>query len=622
MKTIAPVPFLIGVPFVVSLVLTKVILVVAKRRGLVAKPTEDRWHKTPTPIFGGIAIYAGFVVGMLVFGFDYVRHDLRVAGILGGATIMFATGLIDDLKALRPNVKLLFQIFATIVIMGAGVYFKFVTLWVAMPLSVIWLIGITNAFNLLDNMDGLSAGIASIVCLNVVLYDVLGGWSVISFPAMVLMGAMLGFLVFNFHPAKIFMGDSGSLVIGSTLASLTVLGSNRDASNLAITLLFPLLVMAVPIFDTTLVTVLRNLAGRKVSQGGRDHSSHRLVALGLSERNTVLLLYAISLLSGGLVIAYTLLSTWWLVVMALLLWVLLYYFGIFLAQANVYPQTLSQIGRTMRRLPRRLLASALVSWLPSTEVLVDLVLAGVSLTIAFLLRYEELRDWRLLVLLYSMFVVAPLKLAALYLFGVYRQMWRYVTFRDLTEIVKASSVGSVLCVLVFVLVLRYANLSRAVFVIDWLTFSVLVLASRLVIRVLRDSFLRIRAKGTDVLIYGAGDAGNLLLEELFSNRDLPYHPVAVFDDNPSKLRRMLQGLPIVGGADAVADYAKARGIDKLIVAIPSATDEQLEHVYRAARAADLSVYRYAPARIDLVVRGSESAPDAASLASAQAMIDR
>ncbi len=612
---------MVFVPFFVSLVLTKVIIVLSHRKGLVRNPTEDRWHKRPTPIFGGVAIFLASVTGVLLFGRSNVLNQPWMLSLATGAALMFAVGFVDDLVKLRPQIKLLFQIFAAAIVMGSGIYFQMVPPILGIPLSGLWLIGITNAFNLLDNMDGLAAGIASIVCLNIAIFGHLsGGW--ISLPALVLMGALGGFLVFNFHPAKIFMGDGGSLFIGFTLAALTIVGSNRDVSNLAMTILFPLLIMAVPIFDTTLVTVLRNVAGRKVSQGGRDHSSHRLVALGLSERNTVILLYLVSLLTGGVVIAFTVLSRATLVVMAVLLWVVLYYFGTFLAQAEVYGQQIRGIGHRVGAFPRRILSLALSTWRAVTEMLIDFLLVCVSLTIGYLLRYEgKLQDSDTFLLVFSFPVVVPIKLGCLYLFGVYRQMWRYLGARDLLQIFKACSLGSILSVVVLVLIARFHGFSRAVHVIDWITFLVLVISSRLVIRLLRESFLRLQAQGTDAMLYGAGDAGNLFLLEAFSQSGFPHHLVAAFDDDPSKHGRMIHGVPILGGVGALEKFAKMKKIRRLVIAIPSGSDEDLAHVLTAAGALDLEVFRYVPARLLRLGAEPEHRPPEASTGEIEATTD-
>ena len=599
---------LIAVPLAISLALTKLTIVVSHRYNLMAQPTEDRWHKSPTPIFGGIAMYVAFVSGMFLFGREILVQDWRMIGLLVGATIMFVSGLVDDVWTLKPYVKLMFQLLAVVVAVSTGLYFHLFGPLLGVPLSAFWIIGITNAFNFLDGMDGMAAGVASIVCLNVFLFDFLGGWTIISLPALILMGAMLGFLVFNFNPAKIFMGDTGSLMIGYTLATVTIIGSNRDVSNLAITILFPLLIMTVPIFDTTLVTVLRSLAGRKLSQGGKDHTMHRLAQLGLSERNTVLLIWAISLLSGGLVIAYNLMPRLVLVVVAVLLWAALYYFGMFLAQVNVYTHGMEGLGRRMIRLPGRILRVVILNRMPSTQLLVDFLLVGVAILSGYLIKYDgRIPAWHVRTIVYAFPILAVGKIATLHAFGLYRQIWRYLSYRDLWSLFGACTLGSLLSMAVIVLLNRFIGFSRAIFFIDWLFFFGLVVASRVAIRTLRDSFLRGRPQGSEVVIYGAGDSGNRLLDELYTNKLYDFRPVAFFDADPVKHGKTIQGVPVAGGLEKMTEFVASHGVRQVVLAVPTATREDLAPVYSLCEEKGLRVFRYEPARIFKVERAADPA---------------
>jgi len=582
--------------FGLAVVLTKLVIVIAERRGLMSQPTEDRWHTRATPIFGGIAIYAAFLVTMLVFEFAALT-DIRVIGLLGAGSLMFLIGLIDDVVHLRPHVKLLWQVAAAGLLIACGVYFKMFNPVFMIPVSVLWIIGITNAFNLLDNMDGLSGGIAMIACINMVVFDVIAGNGAVYPAALALFGALAGFLVFNFNPAKIFMGDSGSLLIGMTVAGLTTIGSNADVKNVSFTLLFPLLLVAVPLFDTTLVTVLRTRAGRSVAQGGRDHTSHRLVALGLSERKTVLVLYVISLLAGGLALSFRFLPTAGVAVFATLLLLTLYYFGRCLAQAEVYPRSFPELQKNLRSLPRRILTSAFVNRLSSTEVIIDIVLVGLSLTIGYLVKYEGVLSARSLKLIgFSLPIMIPVKLACLYFFGVYRQMWRYVAVRDLLDIFRAASLGSALSAIVLLFMVRFENYSRSVHIIDWLTFLALAFGSRLAIRLVRDSFLPLQSNGRGVVIYGAGDAGSLLIQEIIGNPEHEMKPVALFDDDILKHGRRIHRVPIIGDASRLESFCKNHKIRTLVVAIPSASNEQLSHIFDTARRCGLATLRFIPAR--------------------------
>src|SRR6266704_1910034 len=205
---------------------------------------------------------------------------------------MFAVGLIDDIVNLRPQLKFILQTLVGIGLVGAGATLA-LTPWyvVNVVATVFWFVTLTNAFNLLDNMDGVAAGVGAIAALFLgVTFAFQGAW-LHAAVAWSLAGAALGFLRYNFHPATIFMGDAGSLFVGSLLAGLVMTSPASVSGSLVAVLFVPLAIVAVPIVDTALVAVTRALASRAISQGGKDHSTHRLVALGLAERQVALLLY-------------------------------------------------------------------------------------------------------------------------------------------------------------------------------------------------------------------------------------------------------------------------------------------------------------------------------------------
>ena len=280
--------------FLGTALLTPAVIRLAHKRGWVAAPRKDRWHERPTALMGGIALFGGASLAMAVLigpAFPWA--------IWAGATVMFITGLVDDLKTINPAGKLVAQIAATgILIFGGYTFGHDIPAWLSLPITFLWVIGITNAVNLLDNMDGLAAGIAGIAAMILALLASTMGDATGFAIGTAVAGACLGFLLFNFKPARIFMGDSGSLFLGFSVAALAMKIQPSASGDALGVYLVSIAVLAVPIFDTTLVTFVRKLSGRAISQGGRDHSSHRLVFLGLSERTAVLTLYGISLLFG------------------------------------------------------------------------------------------------------------------------------------------------------------------------------------------------------------------------------------------------------------------------------------------------------------------------------------
>ena len=284
-----------GLAFLLALGLTPIVRWGARRGGWVAIPEAEKWHDTPTTLLGGIAIFGGGVVAVMLSG----SHAAFPARVWVGAGLLFATGLADDLWGLRPAAKLVAQVGSAALVLSAGLLFApAAPVWVSGPLTLIWVLGMTNALNLLDAMDGASASVATLAAVFFGLVAGLQGLGALATVAAILAGTTAGFLVFNVAPARIFMGDCGSLLLGYALAmlGLGVQGSSGTSGSA----LVPALILVVPIFDTTFVSITRTLRGQSVTHGGTDHTMHRLVRLGWSERQTPLLLCAGGLLGGGI----------------------------------------------------------------------------------------------------------------------------------------------------------------------------------------------------------------------------------------------------------------------------------------------------------------------------------
>lgn len=261
-------------------------------------------HKAPMPYLGGVAIYLAVIIAVLVFA-PLTRENIAI--ILGG-TIIAISGVIDDIKDLSPRKKILFQLAAGIVLLIGGIKVEFFTNpfasgntivnlgLLSIPITLFWVVGITNTVNLIDGLDGLAAGVSMISSLSLMFVANKFGNSEISLIAAILAGACLGFLPYNFNPAKIFMGDTGALFLGFMLSAISVEGVMKSAATIAIVV--PVLILGIPIFDTAFAICRRLLNGQSISSADKGHLHHRLLETGLSQKSTVLVLYGISAVFG------------------------------------------------------------------------------------------------------------------------------------------------------------------------------------------------------------------------------------------------------------------------------------------------------------------------------------
>ncbi|MBI3814880.1 MAG: hypothetical protein HY279_10525, partial [Nitrospinae bacterium] len=499
-------------------------------------------------------------------------------------------GLIDDIVTLNPQIKLIGQIIIASLLIVSGVVIKIIPYPViSIPLTILWLVGITNSFNLLDNMDGLSSGIAAVVSLSLGIFSIQYGDTGIALSAFILAGASIGFLVYNFNPARIFMGDCGSMFLGFLLSSLTILGTWKEASNLVAALIVPLLILGIPIFDTTFVTLTRKLRGTPISQGGRDHISHRLAALGLSERQVVLVMYGFSILFASSALYFSI-NPFIIMVVATLSAVGLYLIGIFLGDEKVYSKgdngieviiAKRQYRKSEIPLSRRRIA----------EMIMDLLLISAAYFSAYLIRFEgKLINPNMVFFINTLPWVVIVKFITFYYFGIYQSIWRYVGIRDMMAVIKGVTLSSLIIMSGIVIAVRFQEYSRAVFIIDWMLTIGMIGGSRLAIRVLKEYMSDYRKDdGKRVVIIGAGDAGELVLREIRNNHEINFNVVGFIDDDPVKQKYKIHGIPVLGKTEDLSAIKQKYLIEDAIIAIPSASQEIMNRIINKCKNADLKV---------------------------------
>ena len=553
--------------------LTPLVRNLALKFDCVAQPGKDRWHNMPTALLGGVALTTAYIIPSLFFLSDF--PSLWV--FLLGSMIIFSIGLYDDLYHLQPYSKLLGQIAVACFVIANGVLIgPSSTPIFSIFLTLVWIVGITNALNLLDNMDGLSAGIASIASFCLFIAGISSGNALMALMAACLCGATLGFLWFNFYPAKIFMGDSGSLFLGFTLATASITGSWEYASNLFLALLIPVMVLVVPIFDTTFVALVRFFNGQAISQGGKDHTSHRLVAFGLPERTSVLLLYVISLFSGVLALVGLRYDPVYISIFGIIIGMGLLYFGLFLSSIIAHGNRAEELSKKSNGV---VLDLFLTEKKRIGEMLIDCIIIGVAFTMAFFIRFDGLPDFYVGVIAQSLPILIPLKLGTFFYFGLYQGLWRYVGIQDLIFILKAVTLSSLLSVGVLTMAFRFEGHSRAVFFIDWMVLLLSVSGVRVSIRLIKEYLSAwVRRSGKRLLIVGAGDAGEIALREINNNPNFGYLPLGFVDDDQEKVGRRIHGIPVLGTRSALSAVCDKLQIEEILVAIPSIPRSELAEI--------------------------------------------
>lgn len=298
--------FILAVSFLVTFMATPIVKQIAQRFGVVDVPKDNRrMHKKAMPLMGGLAMFYGFLVSIAVF----VPYSRPLLGLLLGSLLIVIVGIVDDKKNLHPLPKLFFQIIAA----GVAVYFghsiKFFSIpfssgdapfVVASPyaeiISVVWIVGMTNAVNFIDGLDGLAAGVSSIASLSILFISIIIGNVSVTPLAAALVGCCVGFLPFNSNPAKIFMGDTGSTFLGYVLSVISIQGLFKGYA--LISFVLPVFVLGLPLFDTLFAIVRRILSGKSIMSADRGHLHHRLIDMGLNQRQAVAILYSISSLLG------------------------------------------------------------------------------------------------------------------------------------------------------------------------------------------------------------------------------------------------------------------------------------------------------------------------------------
>lgn len=305
------------VAFLASIILTPLVKRLAFRIGAVDAPNYRKVHARIMPRLGGLAIFGAFIIGFIFLKVTTGFESKYAFAILLAATIIVVTGIIDDMREISAKAKMLGQLAAACIVVFVGdIQIDFINLpfegkldfgWLGIPITIIWIVGITNAINLIDGLDGLAAGVSTIALITIAGMAMIMSNGFVIAMASILAAATIGFLFFNFHPAKIFMGDTGALFLGFMISVFALLGFKNIT---VISFIIPVIMLGVPISDTFFAIVRRLRMKKKWSDPDKSHLHHRLLDLGFSHRQTVLIIYGIAMIFGLMAIIFSMAKVW------------------------------------------------------------------------------------------------------------------------------------------------------------------------------------------------------------------------------------------------------------------------------------------------------------------------
>lgn len=589
----------------ISLFLTPVVRLLCKKASILDGCSERKIHRKPTPLLGGIPIFISLNLTLFIgyaLGNVFIREFLagKWKPLLLCQVIILAVGIFDDIIDLKPRLKILTQLFAgsLLLVFGIGIYditnpFSGGLIHLGLlsiPITILWVVGITNALNLIDGLDGLAAGTSLIVCIAFFGISFFFQNIGISFVSLILAGSILGFLRYNFHPAKIFLGDSGSLLLGFLLAVLSIQGSYKGAALVAV--LVPFLVLGFPIMETFLSMLRRFLRsihmldypngngngnrkfktlflnGFSMFEADKDHVHHRLLNLGFSHRRAVLVLYGLCVI---------------LCVFAFLT-VTLKDINITLFLGAVVMAFVIGI-RSLKYQEFKILESGLLLPLFSFPVMnkrvfqafFDLVLISGSFYLSFILIFKNFGGYEKSLMIRTLPIVLILKVAVFFLCGLYKRSWFHFSVEDLLTLGKSLVLSSFGSLLLLSLVFGLGSFNGILFfLVDFYITATFVMGYRISFKMVLSLYNRNGgSKGKKVLIYGAGHKGGVALEELKKNDHTSLSPIGFIDDDTEKIGKIVHNFPILGSIEDIEMLVSQNDIAEILVSTDKIAKEKI-----------------------------------------------
>lgn len=589
-----------------SLALTPWVMSVARGVGAIDKPNERKVHSTPTPRLGGVAIFMSVFMSLItlfVLDRELLIHTWIVSKeglfLFGSLALVLVLGIWDDIRSLRPTQKFLGQLLLSVLMYFAGFSVTKVTsvfgtgfLNVGLldfPITVFWIIGVTNAINLIDGLDGLAAGVALIASMTMLPIALMQGDVGSAVLIFLLAGSLLGFLRYNFNPAKIFLGDSGSLFLGFMLAVLSVKSSTKLTTGFA--LLLPILALGLPIMDTLLSMVRRILRPTMPSssnadhhlgkfssmfQPDRSHIHHKLISKGLSHRNAVLVLYMVSCGLGLAAFAITIVNNF---ISSLILLAVGTAVVIGIRRLQYKEMAVLQNGILLPLYDRPIMNRE------SFQVFFDLAFILISYASAFMMvDTVKIVDPMGREFFRRIAVVAAVQLSVFIFSGQYKRTYQYFGIGDVLIIVRTlvlAAVATGFAVAIFFPPFGQANL--IVLALDSFFLASMVIGMRVSFRALQYLSKKDPVEGKRVVIYGADVNGSLMLERMLESNISSWIPIGFLDDNPMMEGKILNGYPVLGGHWQLHKLIREKHINEIVLCSETIQPEALKRVRKLAK---------------------------------------
>jgi UDP-GlcNAc:undecaprenyl-phosphate GlcNAc-1-phosphate transferase len=577
------------IPLILSLGITPIVIRLAKRVGALDQPNERKVHTHPIPRFGGIAIYTSFFITFLISMLPFfsarpfsVMHPHTGIMLVISLTMVLLLGIWDDVQSVAPGKKFLGQFLAATIVYFAGFHISSITYplnmdmlklgWFDFPATILWIVGITNAFNLIDGLDGLASGVAIIVSLTISSISFLKGDMETALMALFLAGAVLGFLRYNFKNAKIFLGDSGSLFLGFSLAILSMQSSTKGST--AFSILIPLLTLGLPIMDTLLSMTRRFLKSVfpenqesmpffnkiiKMFLPDRGHIHHQLIARGLSHRNVVLLLYAVSCIFSVGALAVTITNDLSATAIVLAIGVATF---IGVRQLRYREMAVLRNGILLPLYELPLMNSTLfkgfvdLAFIVGAYLLASLLTFGQSANPQFNNEFFK-----------GLTILCGIQLLIFPFGGLYRGTVRQLGVGDFVKyfkIITLSTVVSWIALALFAGPKHGVNFTTLI--LDYYLLLSFVLGSRISFHVLQYLSQRDEKNGKKkVLIYGASPRGALILQHLLNDESMSFDPIGFLDDDPEMEGKFFNGFPVFGGHWKLQRLLRKAKIHQIII---------------------------------------------------------